>query len=56
MGLIQTRRRFLGALSATGVAGFLRYPRARAAEPPPEITSVRLWAPFVLAGEGAAGG
>ena len=42
MSTMQTRRRFLGALSATGAAGFLRYPRARAAEPPPETTSVRL--------------
>ena len=42
MGLIQTRRRFLGALSATGAAGLLRYPRAEAAGPPPETTSVRL--------------
>jgi NitT/TauT family transport system substrate-binding protein len=42
MGLMQTRRRFLGALSAAGAAGFLRYPRAGAAEPQPETTSVRL--------------
>jgi NitT/TauT family transport system substrate-binding protein len=42
MGLIQTRRRFLSALSATGAAGFLWYPRAKAAEPPPETTRVRL--------------
>ena len=42
MSTMQTRRRVLGALSATGVAGFLRYPRAGAAEPPPETTSVRL--------------
>jgi NitT/TauT family transport system substrate-binding protein len=42
MSTMQTRRRVLGALSATGVAGFLRYPRAGAADPPPEITSVRL--------------
>jgi NitT/TauT family transport system substrate-binding protein len=42
MSTMQSRRRFLGALSATGAAGFLRYKRAGAAEPPPETTSVRL--------------
>jgi NitT/TauT family transport system substrate-binding protein len=39
---IQTRRRFLTTLSLTGAAGLFRVPRALAAEPPPETTTVRL--------------
>jgi NitT/TauT family transport system substrate-binding protein len=42
MTLTQTRRRLLKTLSAAGTAGFLGYPRAEAAEPPPETTAVRL--------------
>jgi len=39
---IQTRRRFLAALSVAGAAGFLRTPPSLAAEGPPETTTVRL--------------
>jgi NitT/TauT family transport system substrate-binding protein len=42
MSTIQTRRRFLAALSVAGTAGFLRTPRAQAADGPPETTTVRL--------------
>ena len=38
--MMQTRRRFLSTLSLAGAAGILP-PRAWAAEPPPEITTVR---------------
>jgi NitT/TauT family transport system substrate-binding protein len=41
MTLIQTRRRFLAGLSGIGAAALLRTP-SRAAEGPPETTSVRL--------------
>ena len=41
MPYVQTRRRFLTALSAAGAAGLIRTPRALAAEGPPETTSVR---------------
>src|SRR5690242_4364049 len=41
MTLIQTRRRFLAGLSGIGAAALLRVP-AKAAEGPPETTSVRL--------------
>jgi NitT/TauT family transport system substrate-binding protein len=41
MSMMQTRRRFLTILSATGAAGFLRTPPTFAAEGPPELTSVR---------------
>ena len=41
MTMFQTRRRFLGGLSAIGGAAILRTP-ALAAEGPPETTSVRL--------------
>jgi len=43
MTLIQTRRRFLAGLSGIGAAALLRTP-SRAAEGPPETTSVRLQA------------
>jgi NitT/TauT family transport system substrate-binding protein len=42
MPLMQTRRRFLTALSLTGGAALLGVPRSFAAEPPPETTTVRL--------------
>jgi NitT/TauT family transport system substrate-binding protein len=44
MKMIQTRRRFLTTLSLAGAAGFLSapIPRARAAEPALETTTVRL--------------
>jgi NitT/TauT family transport system substrate-binding protein len=41
MSIMQTRRRFLTTLSLAGVAGFVRAPRARAAERALETTSVR---------------
>ena len=41
MALIQTRRGFLGGIAAAGAAGLIRTRRAEAAEPPPEITTVR---------------
>jgi len=39
---IIARRRFIGGLSAAGVAGVIATPRVRAAEPPLETTIVRL--------------
>ena len=42
METIQTRRRFLAALSCAGAAALIRVPRALAAEEPPETTIVRL--------------
>jgi NitT/TauT family transport system substrate-binding protein len=42
MAIIQDRRRFLAGLSAAGAAGLLRPPRLLAAEPPPEVTTIRL--------------
>ena len=42
METIQTRRRFLTALSCAGAAALIRGPRALAAEEPPETTIVRL--------------
>jgi NitT/TauT family transport system substrate-binding protein len=39
-----TRRRFLGGLTVTGAAGLLSlYPRASAAEPPPETTTLKIF-------------
>src|SRR6266702_6820426 len=37
-----TRRRFLGNMSALGAAWLLGVPRKANAEPPPEITKIRL--------------
>ena len=37
-----TRRRFLGNASALGAASLLGLPRAARAEPPPEVTKIRL--------------
>src|ERR1700751_2496312 len=42
MPMIQTRRRFLTTLSLAGAAGLEGARKAPAAEPPPEITTVRL--------------
>jgi NitT/TauT family transport system substrate-binding protein len=42
MQIIHNRRRFLAGLSAVGAAGLLRPPGVLAAEPPPEMTSVRI--------------
>ncbi len=41
MEIMQTRRSFLTTLSLAGAAGLVRAPRAMAAEPPPEVTTVR---------------
>jgi NitT/TauT family transport system substrate-binding protein len=43
MTTMQTRRRFLTALSGAGAVGLFRAPRVLAAEGPPETTSVRLF-------------
>jgi NitT/TauT family transport system substrate-binding protein len=58
MKIIQTRRRFLAGLSATGAAGILGAPGSLAADGPPETTTLRLafnaticFAPFQVAGE-----
>jgi NitT/TauT family transport system substrate-binding protein len=58
MPLKQTRRRFLRTLSLASAGGLLRVPRAFAAEPPPETTTLRLmripaicWAPQYVADE-----
>ena len=37
-----TRREFLAGASALGTASLLGFPRVCAAEPPPEITTVRI--------------
>src|ERR1700751_1410457 len=42
MTMMHTRRRFLATLSLAGAAGLVRVPRVRAAEPPPETTTIRL--------------
>jgi NitT/TauT family transport system substrate-binding protein len=42
MSIVQTRRRFLTALSATGAAGLVRAPPSRAAEGALETTTVRI--------------
>jgi NitT/TauT family transport system substrate-binding protein len=42
MPIIQSRRRFLAGLTATGAAGVLGAPRARADEGAPEVTTVRI--------------
>ena len=42
MQMIQSRRRFLRGLTATGAAGLIGAPSAARAEPPPETTTVRL--------------
>jgi NitT/TauT family transport system substrate-binding protein len=42
MQIIQSRRRLLAGLSAVGASGLLRAPSALAAEPPPEVTTIRL--------------
>jgi NitT/TauT family transport system substrate-binding protein len=42
MPIIQRRRCFLAGLSAAGATGLLRPPGVLAAEPPPEVTTVRL--------------
>ena len=42
MTTIQNRRHFLAGLSAVGAAGLFAPTRNAAAEPPPEITTVRL--------------
>jgi hypothetical protein len=41
MPVTQTRRRLIAALSAVSIAGFLRSPRASAAEEALETTAVR---------------
>src|SRR5690348_4226078 len=40
--MMQTRRRFLAALSMAGAAGVLGARSSLASEPPPEVTSIRL--------------
>ena len=40
--IAQTRRRFIGSAALAGAAGLVGMPTARAAEPPPETTTVRL--------------
>ena len=40
--IVQTRRRFIGSAALAGAAGLAGMPTARAAEPPPETTTVRL--------------
>src|ERR1700740_604622 len=42
MPMTQTRRRFLTMTALAGAAGIFPVRRARAAEPPPETTTVRL--------------
>ena len=43
-----TRRRIISALSCAGIAPFLMMPRALAADPPPETTSIRIGTfPFI---------
>jgi NitT/TauT family transport system substrate-binding protein len=42
MPLTQIRRRFLTTLPAASAAGVIGVPRALAAEPPPEVTTVPL--------------
>jgi NitT/TauT family transport system substrate-binding protein len=42
MMIMHTRRRFLGTMALGGAAGMLPFPQARAAEPAPEVTTVRL--------------
>jgi NitT/TauT family transport system substrate-binding protein len=42
MHIIHNRRRFLAGLSAVGAAGLLGARTPRAAEPPPEVTTIRL--------------
>ena len=42
MPIMQSRRRFLAALSSAGAAGLVGAPRSFSAEPPPETTTVRL--------------
>jgi NitT/TauT family transport system substrate-binding protein len=42
MTIQQTRRRLLSTMALAGAAGLLPFPRARAAEPAPEVTTVRL--------------
>jgi NitT/TauT family transport system substrate-binding protein len=42
MLIIQSRRRFLAGLSAAGAASLVGVHQSRAAEPPPETTTVRL--------------
>jgi NitT/TauT family transport system substrate-binding protein len=42
MKIIQSRRNVLAGLSAAGAAGLLRPPGVLAAEPPPEVTTLRL--------------
>ena len=43
-----TRRRITSALSCAGIAPFLMMPRALAADPPPETTSIRIGTfPFI---------
>ena len=43
MPIMQTRRRFLSTMALAGAAGMLPFPRARADEPAPETSSVRLF-------------
>ena len=42
MQMIQSRRRFLAGLTATGAAGLIGAPPSARAEAPPETTTVRL--------------
>jgi NitT/TauT family transport system substrate-binding protein len=42
MMIMPTRRRLLSTMALAGAAGLLPFPRARAAEPGPEVTTVRL--------------
>jgi NitT/TauT family transport system substrate-binding protein len=49
MPLIQTRRQLLTSLSAAGAVGLLGARPAFADEPPPEVTTVRLWREVVPA-------
>ncbi len=42
MSIVQTRRQFVGSISAAGAAGLLGSAPALADEPPPEVTTIRL--------------
>ena len=41
MPILQTRRRFLSTMALASASGVLPFRRAEAAEPPPEVTTVR---------------
>jgi NitT/TauT family transport system substrate-binding protein len=54
MPLIQTRRQLLASLSAAGAVGLLGGHRVLADEPPPEVTTIRLWREAVNGNSNAA--